>query len=261
MGIFRTCRRIDSPRLMSDFFTRTADPCVILRFHSAVLYHRRALICPPPPTMTSTSVFCMQQFFEYFAVIAFVAVYFLTRDVFLATGVLLVAITAQVAFYKLTNRPLSNELKVTFWVSLVLGGMTLVLRDETFIQWKPSIVSWAIALGLIGAQLFAKISLLKKMMGAAMTLEDSVWSKLTYGWAAGFALSGVINLWVVNNFSMDAWVTFKLFGLLGLNLLYVVIMVVYLVSIGALKDDGDAGQAKAVSGTSSGTSANSDSPS
>jgi intracellular septation protein len=204
--------------------------------------------------------FYMQQFLEYFAVIAFVAVYFLTKDVFLATGVLLVAITAQVAFYKFTKRPLSNELKVTFWISLILGGMTLVLRDETFIQWKPSIVSWAIALGLIGAQLFAKLSLLKKMMGAALTLEDSVWAKLTYGWAAGFALSGFINLWVVNNFSMDAWVTFKLFGLLGLNLVYVVVMVAYLVSIGALKDDA-AEQGSAAPSTSSGTTANSDSQS
>jgi intracellular septation protein len=204
--------------------------------------------------------FYMQQFLEYFAVIAFVAVYFLTKDVFLATAVLLVAITAQVAFYKLTKRPLSNELKVTFWVSLILGGMTLVLRDETFIQWKPSIVSWAIALGLIGAQLFAKVSLLKKMMGAAMTLEDGVWAKLTYGWAIGFALSGFINLWVVNNFSMDAWVTFKLFGLLGLNLLYVIIMVAYLVSIGALKDDPE-DQAPAASNPSSSTAANSDNPS
>ena len=96
----------------------------------------------------------------------------------------------QVAFYKATKRPLSNELKITFWVSLVLGGMTLLLRDETFIQWKPSIVSWAIALGLAGAQLFGGISLLKKMMGAALTLEDSVWRKLTYGWATGFAAAG-----------------------------------------------------------------------
>ena len=179
----------------------------------------------------------MQQFLEYFAVIAFVAVYFLTKDVFLATGVLLAAIIAQVAFYKATKRPLSNELKITFWVSLVLGGMTLLLRDETFIQWKPSIVSWAIALGLAGAQLFGGISLLKKMMGAALTLEDSVWRKLTYGWAVGFAAAGAINLWVVNNFSMDAWVTFKLFGLMGLNLLYVFIMMAYLVGIGALKED------------------------
>ena len=179
----------------------------------------------------------MQQLLEYFAVIAFVVVYFLTKDVFLATGVLLAAIVAQDAFYKVTKRPLSNELKITFWVSLVLGGMTLLLRDETFIQWKPSIVSWAIALGLVGAQLFAGMSLLKKMMGAALTLEDSVWRNLTYGWAVGFAASGAINLWVVNNFSMDTWVTFKLFGLMGLNFLYVFIMMAYLIAIGALKED------------------------
>ena len=179
----------------------------------------------------------MQQFLEYFAVIAFVVVYFFTKDVFLATGVLLATVVAQVAFYKVTKRPLSNELKITFWVSLVLGGLTLLLRDEIFIQWKPSIVSWAIALGLAGAQLFAGASLLKKMMGAAMTLEDSVWRNLTYGWAVGFAASGAINLWVVNNFSMDTWVTFKLFGLMGLNVLYVLLMMAYLVAIGALKED------------------------
>jgi intracellular septation protein len=75
------------------------------------------------------------------------------------------------------------------------------------------------------------------MMGAALTLEDSVWRNLTYGWAVGFAASGAINLWVVNNFSMDAWVTFKLFGLMGLNVLYVFLMMAYLVAIGALKED------------------------
>ena len=193
----------------------------------------------------------MQQLLEYFAVIAFVAVYFLTKDVFLATGVLLAAIVAQVAFYKVTKRPLSNELKITFWVSLVLGGMTLLLRDETFIQWKPSIVSWAIALGLVGAQLFAGMSLLKKMMGSALTLEDSVWRNLTYGWAVGFAASGAINLWVVNNFSMDTWVTFKLFGLMGLNLLYVFIMMAYLVAIGALTGDDAVGEGDADSANES----------
>ena len=193
----------------------------------------------------------MQQLLEYFAVIAFVAVYFLTKDVFLATGVLLAAIVAQVAFYKVTKRPRSNELKITFWVSLVLGGMTLLLRDETFIQWKPSIVSWAIALGLVGAQLFAGMSLLKKMMGSALTLEDSVWRNLTYGWAVGFAASGAINLWVVNNFSMDTWVTFKLFGLMGLNLLYVFIMMAYLVAIGALTGDDAVGEGDADSANES----------
>ena len=179
----------------------------------------------------------MQQFLEHLAVIAFVIVFFWTRDVFAATAVLLVAITAQVAFYKLTGRPLSNVLKITFWLSLILGGLTLVLRDETFIQWKPSLVAWAMALGLVGAMWFAKLLVLKKMLGSAITTEDAVWRKLTYGWTLGLTANGFINLWVAYNYSMETWVTFKFVGLIGLQLLYVVIMMVYLVRIGAIKDD------------------------
>ncbi|MBL6814673.1 MAG: septation protein IspZ [Pseudomonadales bacterium] len=179
----------------------------------------------------------MQQFLEYLAVIAFAVVFFSTRDVFIATAVLLIVITAQVAFYKLTGRTVSNELKIVFWLSLIMGGLTLVLRDETFIQWKPSIVSWAMALGLVGAMWFAKLLVLKKMLGSAITTEDAVWRKLTYGWTLGLTTNGFINLWVVYNYSMETWVTFKIFGLIGLQLLYVVVMVTYLVSIGAIKDD------------------------
>ena len=179
----------------------------------------------------------MQQFLEHLAVIAFVIVFFWTRDVFAATTVLLVAITAQVAFYKLTGRPLSNVLKITFWLSLILGGLTLVRRDETFIPWQPSTVAWSVALGLVGAMWFAKLFVLKKMLGSAITTEDAVWRKLTYGWTLGLTANGFINLWVAYNYSMETWVTFKFVGLIGLQLLYVVIMMVYLVRIGAIKDD------------------------
>ena len=195
-------------------------------------------VCDPLDTLTTLhNGLFMHQFLEYIAVIAFVIVFFWTRDVFLATAVLLVAVSAQVAFYKLTKRPLSNELKITFWLSLILGGLTLILRDETFIQWKPSIVSWAMALGLVGAMWFAKMLVLKKMLGAAITTEDNVWRKLTYGWTVGLTANGFINLWVVYNFSMETWVTFKFVGLLGLQLLYVMIMMIYLVRIGAIKED------------------------
>ena len=179
----------------------------------------------------------MQQILEYISVIAFVIVFFWTRDVFLATAVLLIAITAQVAFYKLSGRPLSNELKITFWLSLMLGGLTLVLRDETFIQWKPSIVSWAMALALVGAMWFAKLLVLKKMLGSAIATEDAVWRKFTYGWTLGLTANGFINLWVVYNYSMETWVTFKFIGLIALQLLYVVIMMVYLLRIGVIKED------------------------
>ena len=178
----------------------------------------------------------MQQFLEYFSIIAFAVVFYATKDVFLATGVLIGLICLQVAFIKLTGRPMSNELKIIFWVSLVLGGITLLLRDETFIQWKTSVVNWVFALGLIGAQVFARISLLEKVLGKALALDDSIWRTLTYGWAAGFATTGFINLYVIYNYSMEAWVTFKLFGPMALSFLYVLIMVAYLISIGALKD-------------------------
>lgn len=179
----------------------------------------------------------MQQFLEFFSIIAFAIVFFATKDIFLATAVLLVAITAQVSFIKVTGRILSRELKLIFWVSLIMGGITLLLRDETFIQWKTSVVNWAFALGLFGAQLFARTSLLKKVLGAALTLQDSVWRTLTYGWAAAFATTGFVNLWVMYNYTMEVWVTFKLIGPLALNVFYIVIMVAYLARIGALNED------------------------
>ena len=178
----------------------------------------------------------MQQLLDYLAIIAFAVVYFTSKDIFLATGVLMVGVTLQVIAYKILSKPIGNELKITFWVSMVLGGLTLLFRDEAFIQWKPSIVSWAIASALIGAHWFAKIFLMKKVLGQALQLPDEKWKILTYGWAIAFTLNGVLNLWVMNNFSMDTWVTFKLFGQMGINFFYIIVMLVYLVAAGALSE-------------------------
>ena len=103
----------------------------------------------------------MQQLLDYIAILAFVVVYFVTRDIFIATAVLMGGVTLQVAAYWLLKKPIGNELKMTFWASMVLGGMTLILRDETFIQWKPTIVNWLLAVSLAGAHLIAKVYLLK----------------------------------------------------------------------------------------------------
>ena len=178
----------------------------------------------------------MQQLLDYLAIIAFAVVYFTSKDIFLATGVLMVGVTLQVIAYKILSKPIGNELKITFWASMILGGLTLLFRDEAFIQWKPSIVSWAIASALIGAHWFAKIFLLKKVLGQALQLPDEKWRVLTYGWAIAFTFNGVLNLWVMDNFSMDAWVTFKLFGQMGINFFYVLVMIVYLVASGALSE-------------------------
>jgi intracellular septation protein len=194
----------------------------------------------------------MQQTLDYVALIAFVIVYFVTRDIFAATAVLMAGVTLQVIVLMLLKRPLNSTVKVTFWASWILGGLTLVLRDETFIQWKPSIVSWALATALVGTWLVAKTHLIKKMLGKSLILPDAAWTTLTYGWALGFVIAGCVNLWVAYNFSMDTWVTFKLLGLMLLNLLYIAITLFYLYFKGYLKeenlpdpdpDPGDAGKA------------------
>ncbi len=179
----------------------------------------------------------MQQFIDYLAIIAFVVVYFTTRDIFLATSVLMVGVTLQIAVYWLLKKPIGNELKVTFWASIILGGMTLVLRDETFIKWKPTIVNWLIAAALIGAHLIARMYLIEKMLGKVLALPSRAWFVLTYGWAGAFTLAGALNIWVAYNFSTDTWVTFKLFGLLILNVLFMVATFGYLASQGLLQDE------------------------
>ena len=179
----------------------------------------------------------MQQFIDYIAIFAFVIVYFTTSDIFLATGVLMVGVTLQIGVYWLMKKPIGPELKFTFWASIILGGMTLLLRDETFIKWKPSIVNWVFAVVLIGGHLFAKSYLIKKMLGKVMDLPDSAWFVLTYGWAAGFTFAGLLNLWVAYNFSLDTWVTFKFIGLILLNILYMIATFGYLYAKGLLTEE------------------------
>ncbi|MEM7080656.1 MAG: inner membrane-spanning protein YciB [Pseudomonadota bacterium] len=179
----------------------------------------------------------MQQLIDFIAVLAFVVVYFVTRDIFLATGVLLVGVTLQVGAYWLLKKPISNELKLTFWASLILGGMTLILRDDTFIKWKPTIVNWALAAVLLGGLWFGRTYLLQKMLGKVLDLPDDAWRVLTYGWAAGFFIAGAANLYVAFTYSMDTWVTFKLVGLMGLNLVYIIATFTYLGRKGLLTEE------------------------
>lgn len=179
----------------------------------------------------------MQQLIDYLAILAFVVVYFISRDIFLATGVLMVGVTLQIAVYWLMKKPIGNELKVTFWASMILGGMTLILQDETFIKWKPSIVNWLLAVALVGAHLFARIYLIQKMLGKVLNLPDNAWFVLTYGWAGAFTFAGALNIWVAYTYSTDTWVTFKLVGLLLLNVVFMVATFGYLASRGLLSEE------------------------
>jgi intracellular septation protein len=141
--------------------------------------------------------------------------------ILLATVVVIVATMAQIAWVHFRHGKVDRML----WVSLVLvtvfGGMTLIFQDETFIKWKPTILYWVFAGTMAFAALVLKKNPIKAMLGEQMTLPEPVWGKVNLSWIAFFLFMGALNLIVAFNFSTDIWVDFKLFGGMGLLLLFV----------------------------------------
>lgn len=181
----------------------------------------------------------VNQLLDFLPIALFVAVFFGTAapdNILWATAALMVGVTLQLVAYWLLKKPIGGQLKFTFWASIILGGMTLVLRDATFIQWKPTVVNWTLAVVLLVADLFAGRNLLKSLLGQQLVVPDNVWRTLNFGWAAGFTLAGILNLLVAWNYSMEFWVTYKLVGGFALTLLYIILTVVYLARLGHLKD-------------------------
>ncbi len=178
----------------------------------------------------------MKQFAEFLPIAIFAGVYFYTRDIFMSTAVLMVAMVFQIGYEYGTNKFVSRQTWFVFGSVVILGGMTLVFRDEVFIQWKPTLVNWAFCLALLGAEFIARINLLKKMLGAQIRLPDHVWRNLTFGWSLGFFIAGALNLIVAFNFSMDFWVSYKLIGGFALTLFYMIVTVTYLVKGGYLEE-------------------------
>ena len=111
---------------------------------------------------------------------------------------------------------------ITLVLVVVLGGATLWLQDPNFIMWKPTVVNWLFAAGFLGAQLFTSQSLLERTMSEHLQLPDSVWSRLNVAWILFFILSGIANIYVAFNFDEATWVNFKLFGLLGLTIVFII---------------------------------------
>jgi intracellular septation protein len=111
------------------------------------------------------------------------------------------------------------------WVSLgvivVFGGATIWLNDETFIKWKPSILYLLFAGALVAGRLFGQRNFVRSLLGTQIALPEPVWDRLLWIWTGFFLLLAAANLFVAYSFSTDAWVNFKLFGLTGLTLLFV----------------------------------------
>lgn len=171
----------------------------------------------------------MQLLFDFFPVIAFFVAYKLS-DIYVATGVLLAAVLIQAGIQWFRHRKLSPMMITSAVLVMVFGGLTLLLHDETFIKWKPTVVNWLFALAFLVSQFIGGQPLIQRLMSGQVTLERPIWLKLNMFWIVFFALLGAINLYVAYNFSESTWVNFKLFGILGLTLAFVVIQGMWLAS-------------------------------
>jgi intracellular septation protein len=148
--------------------------------------------------------------------------------VLLATVVVIVATLAQVIFLLARGKKIDAMLWISLALVVVLGGATVYFHNEDFIKWKPTVLYWAMALGLwASASLFGK-NMLRKMMGDQVKLPDAVWRRLNYAWIAFFVAMGFLNRYVAVNYPTDTWVNFKLFGGMGLMVVFMLAQGFYL---------------------------------
>ncbi len=169
----------------------------------------------------------MKLFFDTLPIILFFIAY-KTYDIYIATITAIVAIAAQIVFTLLRGKRPETTQWATLGIIVVLGGATLYLKNEMFIKWKPTAVYWLFALAFLGSRYIGQKTLVQRMLGKNISLPGKIWNTLNISWVTFFVSMGILNLYVVYNFDTDTWVNFKLFGILGITLLFILIQAAFL---------------------------------
>jgi len=141
-------------------------------------------------------------------------------NIYVATGVLIVAMFALVAWYWVREKRLHKVHFVTALVALVLGGLTIYVHDASFIKFKPTVVYTLFALALLGSHFIADKVLLPRIPQQTIALPDAVWRKVNFAWALFFIGCAVLNLYIAYNYSEATWVKFKTFGFTALMFVF-----------------------------------------
>ena len=177
----------------------------------------------------------MKFLYDFFPVVLFFVAY-KTYDIFIATGVIIIASLIQVGFSWMKHRKIEKMHIVTLVLVLVLGGATILLHDENFIKWKPTVVNWLFAAVFLGSHFIGKRTIIQRMLDSNISLPSPIWPRLNMLWTGFFIIMGVANLYVAFYFApeltaqerTDLWVDFKLFGMMGLTFIFVILQAIYL---------------------------------
>ncbi len=169
----------------------------------------------------------MQLFVDYLPILIFFGAYFY-KGIYFATGTLMVVMPVVMFGQWAITRKLNKIYAASTALVLILGGATLLLRNPLFLYWKPTVLNWAIGLAFLGSQFIGEKPFAQRMLGSATSLEENQWRRLNQIWVVFFLFIGGINIYVAYTFSEPTWVKFKLFGMLGLTLLFVIVQTIWL---------------------------------
>jgi intracellular septation protein len=163
----------------------------------------------------------MKQLLEFIPIILFFITYKM-YDIYTATAVIIVATIIQVGFTWFKYKKVEPMQWITLGLIIVMGGATIYLQNEQFIKWKLTIIEWLFGLAFLGSQFFGKKPFVERMMGANLELPANIWKRLNLMWATFFISVGFINIYVMQNYNTDDWVTFKTFGVPGLMIIFII---------------------------------------
>jgi intracellular septation protein len=202
---------------------------------------------------------------DFFPVILFFVAYKL-YGIYAATAVAIAASFIQVGYGWWRHRKVENMHLITLVILVVFGGLTILLQDRTFIMWKPSVINWLFGVVFIASQFIGDKPLVERMMSDNFKVPGDIWRKLNGAWGVFFLTLGFLNLYVANDFFVaeqqliqatglqeidldncsshfqgiqlemcnnahsleESWVNFKLFGMLGLTIAFIVLQAFYL---------------------------------
>ena len=190
-------------------------------------YHSPPFSNQPPGLPALTENTRMKFLFDLFPIVLFFAAYKM-YDIYVATAVAIGAAFLQTGLFWLKHRRFEKMHVITLGILVVFGGLTLILRDPVFIKWKPTVVNWLFGATFLASRFFGERTLIERMMGHAITVPAPIWLRLNWAWVLFFLAMGIINIYVAYTYSEETWVNFKLFGMMGMTLVFVFAQAFYL---------------------------------
>ena len=176
----------------------------------------------------------MKQFIDFIPLLLFFIVYkieprtvelmdhsLVIGGIFSATAMLIISSVVVYGILYFKQGKLEKSQWLTLLACLVFGSLTLAFHSETFLKWKAPVVNWLFALAFLGSQFIGDRPLIQRIMGHALSLPQPIWRKLNIAWIIFFIFCGAANLYVAFTYQ-NFWVDFKVFGSLGMTVLFLI---------------------------------------